>query len=73
MATVVLVGTLDTRGVEYGWLRERLLAARTDVLVVDAGVVGEPRIRADVPRAEVARAAGADLARCGRTPTAARP
>jgi uncharacterized protein (UPF0261 family) len=62
MATVVLVGTLDTKGVEYGWLRERLLAAGTNVLVVDAGVVGEPRIRADVPRAEVARAAGADLA-----------
>jgi uncharacterized protein (UPF0261 family) len=62
MATVVLVGTLDTKGVEYGWLRERLPAAGTGVLVVDAGVVGEPRIRADAPRAKVARAAGADLA-----------
>jgi uncharacterized protein (UPF0261 family) len=62
MATVVLVGTLDTKGVEYGWLRERLLAAGVEVLVVDAGVVGEPRIVPDVPRSEVARAAGADLA-----------
>jgi uncharacterized protein (UPF0261 family) len=41
MATVVLVGTLDTKGVEYGRLRERLPASGTDVLVVDAGVVGE--------------------------------
>lgn len=62
MTTVVLVGTLDTKGVEYGWLRERLRACGVEVLVVDAGVVGEPRIPADVPRAEVARAAGADLA-----------
>ncbi|MFF3290397.1 Tm-1-like ATP-binding domain-containing protein [Streptomyces sp. NPDC003023] len=62
MTTVVLVGTLDTKGVEYGWLRERLRARGVEVLVVDAGVVGEPRIPADVPRAEVARAAGADLA-----------
>ncbi|MGW2562726.1 Tm-1-like ATP-binding domain-containing protein [Streptomyces sp. NPDC001514] len=63
MAIVVLLGTLDTKGEEYGWLRDRLLRRGVDVLVVDAGVVGEPRIAADVPRADVARAAGADLAR----------
>ncbi|MDN3297573.1 Tm-1-like ATP-binding domain-containing protein [Streptomyces ficellus] len=63
MAIVVLVGTLDTKGLEYGWLRERLLRRGVDVLVVDAGVAGEPRIPADVPRADVARAAGADLER----------
>ncbi|MEV6651840.1 Tm-1-like ATP-binding domain-containing protein [Streptomyces sp. NPDC051219] len=63
MAIVALVGTLDTKGVEYGWLRERLLRSGVEVVVVDAGVIGEPRIRADIPRAEVARAAGADLSR----------
>ncbi|WP_455359104.1 Tm-1-like ATP-binding domain-containing protein [Streptomyces sp. SYSU K21746] len=63
MAIVALVGTLDTKGVEYGWLRERLLSAGVEVVVVDAGVIGEPRIPADIPRAEVARAAGADLTR----------
>ncbi|MEU0372608.1 Tm-1-like ATP-binding domain-containing protein [Streptomyces sp. NPDC006283] len=63
MATVVLVGTLDTKGVEYAWLRERLVAKGVEVVVVDTGVAGEPCFRADVPRAEVARAAGADLAR----------
>ncbi|MCP3820615.1 Tm-1-like ATP-binding domain-containing protein [Streptomyces sp. A3M-1-3] len=63
MAIVALVGTLDTKGVEYGWLRERLLRSGVEVVVVDAGVIGEPRIRADIPRAEVARAAGADLTR----------
>jgi uncharacterized protein (UPF0261 family) len=62
MATVVLVGTLDTKGVEYGFLRDRLREAGVDVVVVDAGVLGEPAIAADVPREEVARAGGADHA-----------
>ncbi|MEU9703675.1 Tm-1-like ATP-binding domain-containing protein [Streptomyces sp. NPDC047981] len=61
MAIVVLVGTLDTKGLEYGWLRERLENRGVDVLVVDTGVIGTPLIPADVPRAEVARAAGVDL------------
>ncbi|WP_405725952.1 Tm-1-like ATP-binding domain-containing protein [Streptomyces sp. NBC_01537] len=63
MPVVALIGTLDTKGVEYGWLRERLLRTGVDVLVIDAGVAGEPRILADITRAEVARAAGADLGR----------
>ncbi|MFJ8584391.1 Tm-1-like ATP-binding domain-containing protein [Streptomyces sp. NPDC093595] len=63
MAIVVLVGTLDTKGLEYGWLRERLLRHDVEVVVVDTGVAGSPRIPADVPRADVARAAGADLER----------
>ncbi|MFF3688163.1 Tm-1-like ATP-binding domain-containing protein [Streptomyces sp. NPDC002187] len=63
MAIVVLVGTLDTKGTEYGWLKQRLLDNGVDVVVVDAGVIGEPRVRADIPRAEVARSAGLDLER----------
>src|SRR4051794_41879673 len=60
MATVVLVGTLDTKGVEYGFLRDRLREAGVDVVLVDAGVLGQPQIEPDVRREEVARAAGAD-------------
>ena len=62
MATVVLVGTLDTKGVEYGFLRDRLRDAGVDVLLVDAGVLGEPQVQADVAREDVARAGGADHA-----------
>ncbi|MEU3467286.1 Tm-1-like ATP-binding domain-containing protein [Streptomyces sp. NPDC006687] len=61
MTNVVLVGTLDTKGVEYGWLRERLLRAGVEVVLVDTGIMGEPRVPADIPREEVARAAGAGL------------
>lgn len=61
MTNVVLVGTLDTKGVEYSWLRERLLRAGVEVVLVDTGVMGEPRVPADVPRDAVARAAGTEL------------
>jgi uncharacterized protein (UPF0261 family) len=60
--TVALVGTLDTKGTEYAFVRDRLHAAGVDTLVVDVGVLGEPAFAADVGRAEVATAAGADLA-----------
>jgi uncharacterized protein (UPF0261 family) len=61
MATVVLVGTLDTKGREYDYLRERLRGHGVDTLLVDAGVLGEPKAKPDVTREEVARAAGADV------------
>jgi uncharacterized protein (UPF0261 family) len=51
--TVVLLGTLDTKGAEYAFLRERLLEHGVDVLLVDAGV-NEPSIVPDIPRTELA-------------------
>jgi uncharacterized protein (UPF0261 family) len=61
MATVVLLGTLDTKGREYDYLRDRLREQRVDIVLVDAGVF-EPLAKADVPQEEVAAAAGADIA-----------
>ena len=43
MANVVAIGTLDTKA-EYGFLRDRLLEDGVDVILVDAGVLGEPAI-----------------------------
>ena len=63
MATVVAIGTLDTKGTEYAYLRERLREHGVDVLLVDAGVLGEPATEPDITREEVARAAGADVTR----------
>ena len=62
MPTVVLIGTLDTKGVEYDYVRRRLREAGCDVLLVDSGVQGEPLAQPDVTRQAVARAAGADVA-----------
>ena len=46
MATVVLLGTLDTKGKEYDYLRDRLREQGVDVVLVDAGVF-EPQVEAD--------------------------
>ena len=59
--TVVLVGTLDTKGREYAFLRERLQAAGVATILVDAGIMGPPLVEPDVGREEVAAAAGADV------------
>jgi len=61
MATVVLLGTLDTKGAEYEYLRERVRAAGCEVILVDAGVMAAPPA-ADISSDEVARAGGADRA-----------
>ncbi|MFF1694853.1 Tm-1-like ATP-binding domain-containing protein [Streptomyces sp. NPDC058257] len=65
MATVVLVGTLDTKGAEYAWLRERLREYGSDTLLIDTGILPPPAQAptADVPADAVARAAGHDLAK----------
>src|SRR5262245_13170679 len=55
---VVIVGTLDTKGVEIGFVRDRLRSAGLETLVVDAGSLGEPAFAPDVPRDEVFRAVG---------------
>jgi uncharacterized protein (UPF0261 family) len=62
MPTVVLLGTLDTKGQEYAYLRDRIREEGADVVLVDTGVLGEPGTQADVTREEVAREAGADHA-----------
>ncbi|HXH36419.1 MAG TPA: Tm-1-like ATP-binding domain-containing protein [Plantibacter sp.] len=60
---VVLVGTLDTKGVEYQWVADRLDASGAEVIVVDAGTRPPEGFtsRIDHPSAELAAAAGTDL------------
>lgn len=62
MATVALVGTLDTKGLEYAYLRGRIRDEGCDVILIDAGVQNEPLTEPDISRQEVATAAGADVA-----------
>ena len=63
MATVVLAGTLDTKGPEYAFVRSRLREVHgVDTVLVDVGIVGIADTAADVPRDAVARAAGTDVA-----------
>ena len=59
--TVVLLGTFDTKGKEYAYVRDRIRERGVDVLLVDAGILAEPLVEPDVTRQEVAAAAGADV------------
>jgi uncharacterized protein (UPF0261 family) len=63
MPTVVLAGTLDTKGVEYAFVRSRLRDIHgLDTLLIDVGILGSADPSADISRADVARAAGAQIA-----------
>ncbi len=60
--SVVVIGTLDTKGPEIAYLRDRLKQLGLQPLVVDSGILGEPLdIIPDIGRAEVARLAGTDI------------
>ena len=61
-AKVLLIGTLDTKGVEYQYVRDRLHAAGVATLVIDAGVLGPPHFLPDLGREAVYAAAGTSLA-----------
>jgi uncharacterized protein (UPF0261 family) len=61
MATVVLAGTLDTKGIEYAYVRDRLRERGVDVMLIDVGVLGEPLVAPDIGRDVVAAAGGANL------------
>ncbi len=59
---IVVIGTLDTKGPEVGYLRDEVTKRGARPLVIDPGILGEPAIPADVTRQQVAQAAGVELA-----------
>ncbi|MGI6142271.1 MAG: Tm-1-like ATP-binding domain-containing protein [bacterium] len=61
MQTVVVMGTLDTKGAELKYVQEIIAESGLDTLLVDTGVLGNPTIKADISREEVAKAGGQDL------------
>jgi uncharacterized protein (UPF0261 family) len=60
--TVVLIGTLDTKGAECAFLVERLRAAGVRPLLVDVGTYEPHGAEPDIGRDAVAAEAGVDLA-----------
>jgi uncharacterized protein (UPF0261 family) len=67
--TIVILATLDTKGVEAQYLREQVEKQGDKALVVDTGVIGKPATRADVTRDEVAEAGGMPLPKILENPT----
>ncbi len=60
--TVVLIGTLDTKGPEIAYLRDRLQELGLSTTVIDSGILGEPLdIIPDIPHEQSAVCAGSSL------------
>lgn len=59
--TVLLIVTLDTKGEEAVFLRQRIEARGHRVLTMDTGILKPPRVRANIDREEVARRGGISL------------
>ncbi|WP_422926034.1 Tm-1-like ATP-binding domain-containing protein [Singulisphaera sp. PoT] len=59
---ILLVGTLDTKGQELGFVRDLIRGHGHETLVMDVGSVGPPTIEPDIDRAEVFRASGTSWA-----------
>lgn len=58
----ILIGTLDTKAEEVGFVRDLLRAAGLETLVIDVGTGTEPGFAPDITREAVLRAAGTTLA-----------
>ena len=62
MSTIAVLGTLDTKGEEHGYVADLIRARGHQVLLIDVGTLEPPKILPDVARDVVATAAQADLA-----------
>src|SRR5690606_35450316 len=67
MPTIAILGTLDTKGMEIGFLKERIRLHGCQTLVVDLGTLGTPIGTADVTREAVAEAAGETIEGLAKT------
>ena len=56
---IVIIGTLDTKGAEIAYLRDRLEALDLETIVVDSGILGEPIGIALDPERDISRAKAA--------------
>ena len=61
MATIAVLGTMDTKGEEHAFVANLIKQRGHQVLVIDTGTLDAPKLKPDITRFEVAAAAGADL------------
>jgi uncharacterized protein (UPF0261 family) len=59
---IVIVGALDTKGIEFEFVRNIIKEYGLETILVDFGVMGDPPFEPDVTADETARAGGSTLA-----------
>lgn len=62
MATIALLGTMDTKGDEHGFIADLIRRRGHEPLIIDLGTSGNPQLKPDIDRHEAAAMAGLDLA-----------
>jgi len=58
---VLVIGTLDTKGEEFAFLRDEIRRRGCEVLVMDLGIMGTPLFAGDITREQVIERAGYGL------------
>ena len=58
---IAVIGTLDTRGEEIGYIKDLIEARGHPVVVMDVGVLGEPVFVPEIDHCQVAQACGLSL------------
>ncbi|MEE2710861.1 MAG: Tm-1-like ATP-binding domain-containing protein [Gemmatimonadota bacterium] len=59
--TIAIVGALDSKGEEFKFLKNEIERRSHRTFVIDTSVIGDPVFKADVPREQVAEAAGTTI------------
>ena len=55
---IAIVGALDTKGLEFEFLKKEIELRGPSTLLIDTGVLGEPYLEPDISRGRVAQAGG---------------
>ncbi|MFP4371180.1 MAG: Tm-1-like ATP-binding domain-containing protein [Halanaerobium sp.] len=61
LSKVVIVGTLDTKGEEFKYIRDIIEGEGLETIVIDAGVLGKAYFEPDIDREQVAEAGGDNI------------
>ena len=60
--TILLIGTFDTKGAEFAYVRDLIVGRGLSAMTINTGVQGESAFAPDISAAQVAKAGGSTLA-----------
>jgi uncharacterized protein (UPF0261 family) len=59
--TIAILGAMDTKGSEYGFVKDLIQKEGLDTLVIDTGIINPPLLKPDISRHELTKAIGKDF------------
>ena len=59
--TVCIVGTMDTKGIEFAFIKTQIESAGVSTCVINTGILGDSQLTPDISADEVAQAGGSSL------------